>query len=307
MPTTARRSTATPTTKRSRTSASALLSSALLLPLGACGNHAFSEKSEVVEVIEFDEPGAFHTLIVDTGVGDISVIGEDGATGITAEIEKVGRGSSPIAAEESLESIELILAPLADDPGAFLCTSEFPSKWAGHSHAIDWRITAPSGLALDIVSDVGDVEARGFAGGARARSDVGDVTLREIAGGVDVRADVGDVRISASGLVTISSDVGDVELTIIDRGYAESQPINIRSDVGDIEILLPAHYAGLLDAETDVGDVEFEHKYVDAYSILHRSRSGKSLQVELNGKDAPAHDLRADVGDVEVEFRRSGR
>lgn len=288
-------------------SVSATLAAALLLPLGACSSHSFSEEASVTEVIDFRNPGEFHTLIVDSKVGDIAVVGREGASGITAEIVKVGRGASPEKARESLERIEIVMAPLADNPGAFLCTSEFPEKWSGHSHKVEWRITAPTSMALDLLSDVGDIEAERFNSGARVRSDVGDVSLIDILGGVDVRSDVGDIDISAGGRVIARSDVGDVNLTIIDTGYADSHPIDIRSDVGDVELLLPAHFMGLIDAETNVGDVDMDLDEADAFSILSRSRSGKSMRIELNGVDEPAHELRTEVGDIEVEFYRKKR
>ena len=292
---------------RAARSVGATLAAALLLPLGACSSHSFSERAEVTEVIDFRNPDEFHTLIVDSSVGDIEVIGQDGASGITAEIVKVGRGSSPEKARESLERIEIVMAPLADDPGAFLCTSEFPEKWPGHAHNVEWRIIAPSSLELDLVSGVGDIDIQRFANGARVRSDVGDVVLRNVSGVVDVRSDVGDIELVVSGPVKAVSDVGDVEITLLDSGDENSHPIEARSDVGDIELLLPRTGRDSSTRRPTWAMWTSKRMSVDAYSILSRSRSGKSMRVELNGRDEPVHVLRANVGDVEIDFHRTER
>lgn len=284
-----------------------VLAAALLLPLGACSSYSYSESEQVTEVVTFKEAGAFSRLIVDTKVGDISVVGDDSATNITAEITKVGKGSSPVAAQESLDAIEIILAPLADDPSAFLCTSDFPKHWSGHSYKVEWRITAPSVLALDLVGDVGDIDASEFTNGARVRTDVGDIVLVDILGGVDARSDVGDIEATVGGAIAMSSDVGDIELTVLDTGYGTTGPIDLNSDVGDIEVLIPAHTMGLLHATTDVGDVEIDLHELDSYDIRKQSKSGKSIVVMLNGRDDPSLEMHSEVGDVQVEVYKARR
>lgn len=285
-----------------RRSAAAVLGAALLLPLGACGYNTFSERAQVTEILDASAAQNYHTLIVDTSVGDIVVTGDESASGITAEITKIGKGRTPEAAQESLDRIRIVFAPVADEPGVFVCTSEFPKKWAGHAHQVEWNIRAPSHLALDLISDVGDLTASRFNGGVSARSDVGDIELAQIMGGVDVRSDVGDVEVEAGGPIIAVSDVGDVDIVVIDTGYGSLGSVNLRSDVGDITLKLPAHAMGLVNASTSTGDVEIEFDDAAAYSIIRKSRTGKSLRAELNGSAEPSIEMHADVGDVELEF-----
>ena len=282
--------------------ASAILASALALPLAGCGFNAYSTNEQVTEIINFSNLGTYHKLIVDNKVGDITIIADSSASGITAEIIKIGKGSTPENAQESLESIELILAPVSDEPGVFVCTSEFPRKWAGHSYAIDWRITAPADLALDLLSDVGDITAAGFLDGAAGRTDVGDITFKDIMGGVDLRTDVGDITVSSAGIIICSTDVGDISVTVLEDDYNADYKINLSSDVGDIKVSFPSDYRGLLNASTDVGDIDTDFHGIPTHSIISRSRRDKYLKAELNNASSPALEMHADVGDVDVDF-----
>ena len=290
-----------------RRSAAAILGAALTLPLAACGSHSFTEQAELTEVLEPRQASAYHTLIVDTGVGDIVVTGRDDVETITAEIKKIGKGSTPGAAQESLDAITIVFAPIAGEPGVFVCTSEFPKRWAGHAHQVEWNITAPSRLALDLLSDVGDATARRFDGGVSVRSDVGDVVLTDIHNGADVRSDVGDIVVRASGPIVALSDVGDIEVTVLDRGYGLSDLINLRSDVGDIEVSLPSHAMGMLNASTDTGDIDIDFKHSGSHEVLKFSRKHDTIKAVLNGNAEPSIEVHADVGDVEMAFYKAPR
>jgi len=283
-------------------STGAILAAALTLPLGACSFQSHTVRESVSESLTFTSTGEFRSLIVDNNVGDIEIVADENATGITAEIVKIGRGSSRSNAQESLERIDVVFAPLADEDGVFVCTSEFPKKWAGHSYSLDWHITAPASLAIEILNNVGDIRAVGFADGVTARADVGDITLRDIAGGLDIRCNVGDIVADAAGPITITSDVGDIDLKVLTDASDTTSTVTVRCDVGDISVLLPAGFMGLVDASVDVGDVDADFEHVGSHAIVKQSRRHRSLRAELNHASSPVHELNADVGDVEITF-----
>ncbi|MEQ9616701.1 MAG: hypothetical protein RLN60_01560 [Phycisphaerales bacterium] len=283
----------------------ALLAATLAMPLAGCGWNSFTVSETSTEVLSFTDLDTYHTLIVDNRVGDITLTAEPGARAITAEITKIGKGSTEEHAKESLEKIEIVLAPVADEPGVFVCTSEFPKNWHNHGYAVDWRITAPSHLILDVLGDVGEIAITGFTEGVAARTDVGDIEVIDVQGGVDLRTDVGDIVAVASGAIIASSDVGDIDIRVLDDGYM-NHTINLNSDVGDITVRLPAYYKGLLNASTDVGDVEANFSNILAHNLIKRSKNGNTMRAELNGAAEPALEMHAEVGDVELRFERPG-
>lgn len=138
-----------------------------------------------------DQPAEGITrLVIDSGVGDIEVVGSD-VTTITGSVEVNGKKSST-RKHNLLENLEfdvrrsgsaLYLEVKSDDH---------------HDWGEEWLLTVPKALALSI--DLG----------------VGEVTARDLAGGVEVDVGVGEVTIEGEhasyGDIDADSGVGDVEL-----------------------------------------------------------------------------------------------
>jgi hypothetical protein len=112
---------------------------------------------------------------------------------------------------------------------------------------------------------------------------------------LEIRNDVGDIEVDGiGGGVTATADVGDVELEV------PGGDLTVRVDVGDVT-LRTASMPGLLDLESDVGDVEARVGDRELPVKHPEYGPGASLQTRLG--EGAAIRARADVGDIELETR----
>lgn len=127
----------------------------------------------------------------------------------------------------------------------------------------DVLLLVPEGhrMALDVRSDVGDIDAAGAFTSVTIGSDVGDVSLSSIDApdGITVRTDVGQVSLTPAapvpGGIDISSTLGDVDLALpVD---AEG-PVTVHSDIGEVDIAAPGTTRREVHARSDVGTVDVD-------------------------------------------------
>ncbi|WP_173922598.1 DUF4097 family beta strand repeat-containing protein [Agromyces sp. Marseille-P2726] len=132
--------------------------------------------------------------------------------------------------------------------------------WMG-DRAPELQLVLPAALerepvALDLRTDVGDVDAVGTFDDVSARSHVGDIVLVGSAASLDVTSDVGTIdlaRFDTEGELTVQSAVGDVTLAL------ESLPSGIRveTDLGEVDVNLPqGRYAITVDSALGEVDVQ---------------------------------------------------
>lgn len=244
-------------------------------------------------------PATANALRIDNGVGEVEVIGIDGATEVRAEILKRGKGRTPQEAEEALAEIIVTLAPDPRSPGTLLGSVDHPRhtglSWRGNpkQYEVEWRITAPSGMALQVVGDVGDLTVRNFRSGARLKTDVGEIRAEDVFGGLAAQTDVGDVTASASGAIDVRTDVGDIVITALP---GEPGSVTIAGDVGTVSLTLPDSWEGEVFASTDVGSLE---RGLD--SFRSDGRQSRSTMRGVVGSGSPGRvNITTDVGDVQV-------
>jgi hypothetical protein len=149
--------------------------------------------AEEHRVFAVDQPAEGITrLVIDSGVGDIEVVGSD-VTAITGSVEVSGKKSS-LRKRNLLEKLEID----ARRAGGTLYLEVKGDEDDHHDWGEEWLLSVPKALALSI--DLG----------------VGDVTARDLAGGVEIDLGVGEVEIEgehgAYGRIHADCGVGDVEL-----------------------------------------------------------------------------------------------
>lgn len=232
-------------------------------------------------------------------VGDVVLVASDDVSEITAAVQVTGKGTSTARAREVLDHLTLVLEYDKSEGGLLVARVDVPKKYTKYPYAaaVDWEIVMPTGVALELNTDVGDIEARGFVAGADVRSDVGDIELVDMRGGVTVKSDVGDITIIADGEIVADSDVGDISVTVVDGSTGD---VIARSDVGDVLIEFPMDRVGHIHARTDVGSVS--SKLDGASAKVYKDKRGE-LIADLGGQDSPTIDAKADVGSVRVKTR----
>ncbi len=281
----------------SRKGAAGLMASLACLPLGGCifvgGGHKFESRDQMT----LTEAAGARKLVLHNHVGDVTVTAEPTATEITATAIMIGRGRDQRNADEALAEIVVTLDPSRTDPGVIEARAGSPNSSSRRSHAVEWRITAPPNVEVEIHNDVGDVDVSGFNGIAFVGSGVGDVNASGMTHGVTIVCGVGDVDAKASGPISIKTDVGDTEVHVLE-GTASA--ISITTDVGEIRLLLPQQWSGTFRADTDTGDVDLSLAGMPLKLTKDRDQHAEGTI----GEGGASIVLSADVGDIEV--RRVG-
>lgn len=143
----------------------------------------------------------------------------------------------------------------------------------------DFEILLPPGVALDLTTNTGDVQASGSAAVA-ARTDTGTIRLT-VPGAptVEARTDTGDVSVTGGSVdtsVRTQTDTGAISLTLAEP------PSLVRAvtNTGDVTITVPGSVSYHVTATTDTGDTRV--------SVPEDRFSPRTV------------DASADTGDVEI-------
>ncbi|MFC0528358.1 DUF4097 family beta strand repeat-containing protein [Phytohabitans kaempferiae] len=121
----------------------------------------------------------------------------------------------------------------------------------GSDCTMDYVLTVPPDVTLDLRTEAGSVRVSDLTGEMRLAASAGDITAENVSGPLWARADSG--QITGTGLRSDTTDVeidsGDVELS-----YAEAPPsVSAVASAGDVVIALPAG-AYKVTAEAASGD-----------------------------------------------------
>lgn len=111
----------------------------------------------------------------------------------------------------------------------------------GPANLVDFRITVPRSLALDLEAQYGDITIEGSDGTIKAETLQGDVTILGGRGSIEIEATIGSIRLEgANGKIEIESSAADIH--VVDSSgeiYAETAGgtiilENVRPSVVDV-------------------------------------------------------------------------
>lgn len=123
---------------------------------------------------------------------------------------------------------------------------------------VDYSLTVPPGVTLDIKTNVGDVSVTGIQGNVTMSSDTGDVSASSLGSPqVTASTDVGDVSLGfsiAPTTVAAESDTGDVSVVVPDD---QKYSVETDTEVGEVSVTIgeDSQSDRSISASTDVGDV----------------------------------------------------
>lgn len=121
----------------------------------------------------------------------------------------------------------------------------------GHPDMVNYELTVPRSMALDLWGNETEVWVEGAQNGLRVETIDGDVTARDCAGEITLRSVEGAVRLErARGRVEISTTDGEIEIVDVEG------EIFVESIDGDIR--LESINSRMLEARTVDGDVFFD-------------------------------------------------
>jgi hypothetical protein len=274
----------------------ALLLALAASPVAAC---ASSTAFERVAHDTLSTPAAGQRLEIRNTVGDVTLVADPASTEIRAEVTLKGKGSSPARAEDALDDIDVSLLP--GNAGTIVAQATHPDGGHGKNYEVAWKITAPPAMIIAITNDVGDIDVGGFTSGLVVANDVGNVTIRNVLGGTKVSTDVGDIGLTGSAPVDASSDVGDVNVTVLPGSVG---PITLGSDVGTITLTMPAVGWGEVNASTGTGDARVSLAGMIAEPLRI---DDDEFRAKLNDGTGPKVQAKSGVGDVSVKFSKAGQ
>lgn len=150
-----------------------------------------------------------------------------------------------------------------------------PDAWDGLGYEVDYDLTVPMEIDLQIEHDEGDIEIAGVRGRLRLTVDEGEVILNDLETiEADIRGDEVDVEASnisgASTVMYIRVDEGRVRLQ-----DGRFQRVDVRSDEADI--LLENMSLSKCDLETDEGDVEAQLEIISDGECRIQTEDGDVL------------------------------
>jgi hypothetical protein len=214
-------------------------------------------------------PGS--TLIADTDVGSITVAGLDVTDcNITATI--CVKAPTEQEAQALADQIKI---ELDRDGKTLTVRTEKPRVKRHRSISISFDITVPKQTALELGSDVGEIQVTNITEEIKAETNVGKITCEEISGDIDIKADVGTVKI------------------VYSRTAPAACSATISTDVGSIDFTAPPNCSAVVHAETDVGSIKTDQP------LTLTGKIGKNLNGTMGAGEGKLY-LKTDVGSIKI-------
>ncbi len=121
----------------------------------------------------------------------------------------------------------------------------------GHPDEVDYEITIPQTMAVDLWGFDSDISVDGAQNGVRAETMSGDIDLRDVAGEVSLRSVEGDITlVRGRGSLEVNGVEGEVSVVDFDG--------NIFAESIDGDITLSEIASERVEAKTVDGDVQYD-------------------------------------------------
>lgn len=279
-----------------------LLAGALLLTVSTAALAADKQFERTLDVT--GQPD----LYVSTGSGDITL-----HAGSDTKIHIVGRihvGWSMFGDMQSRIDRIINNPPIAQN-GNSVRVGETSDHQLYNNLSIDYDITAPASVALNLHSGSGDVTIDHLGRYLSASSGSGDIRAHGINGPAELGTGSGDIELEAigSGDIKIKTGSGDIKVHGINGGLtarsgsgdiqAEGHltgPANVASGSGGIHLHLTPDAHFNLEASTGSGDIHVNFPGAPQQG----DNSRHHLTAPINGGGPPL-EIRTGSGDVQID------
>ncbi len=232
------------------------------------------DKSNFIVDGSFSEnvPVSGHSRIrLDAENGEIEITGQPGATSVTVIAELiVGSNVSRLDADTGLNQLDVIVADGSDE--IFVQTQQ-PKNLDGRRYIVNYTITVPSDLAVDVTQANGHVTVSDIESSLFTELENGNVYLSGIFGFATVSVENGSVdgavTLPPGGEIVISTGNGDIDLRIPTSTSAElSALVEFGAITWDnLDLLNAVHTnrsltgtlgdgTGLIDLDTRIGNID---------------------------------------------------
>lgn len=207
--------------------------------VAACGQ--FGPQSQRTSSYDVTQPVT--RLVVQDGAGNVHVSAGSGSSTLIAVTEAQSYRGSPPNSSHTVSG------------GTLTLTYSCPN---GGDCGIDYTVTVPAGLSVQVEADAGDVSLAGLGGAVQVRADAGDIrgsaldspraTMTDSAGNVMLAFN------AAPGDLSVLADAGNVEITVPgSAGYA----VTANTAAGNTHVDVPTSTgsAHVIEAQSSAGNV----------------------------------------------------
>lgn len=219
------------------------------------------------------------TLALDNRVGEITIL-SGGSREIRVNYTKFAYAESKTKAQDKLSQIEIKLEQDGDRVRVY--TIDSSPRDHSQSNKVDFEITVPETINLNVKQDVGDIRVEDIQAPdtLRVESKVGQITLSDV---------------QAPDSMKLSTDTGEIDFegTLAGDGA-------ISTKVGAIRVELPQDAALEVNAQTKVGKVtvsDFDTRNVQNERVVVSERWRGTLG---QGEASAELILKADTGDISI-------
>lgn len=207
-------------------------------------------------------------VTLSNAAGQVSVEGVDGSRTVEFEVTKHALGEDPAAAKQNASDVPV---DVSREGGKVSLQTD-----GGRGTGADYALRVPTGAAVEVESEAGDVEVRGVDGGVEVVAEAGDVLVSQVKGSVSIEAPQGDVDVAE-----ISTDTGQAEI-----------------EVGSGDVSLENLVVGTLEASVEAGDVLLSGRFSGGGRVFVGTGD---IEARLPAEDTRELTLEAHVGEVERE------
>ena len=126
--------------------------------------------------------------------------------------------------------------------------------WQFKDCDIELEVHYPSGLAVTVNSENGNIVSDGSSSSLSLKNSNGNVTIDSVGGAVRVANTNGNVGVaSAGGNVQIKNTNGNVSVTLAKNWRGNS--IELHSSAGNVHLTVPSNFAATYNTKTTLGNV----------------------------------------------------
>lgn len=250
--------------------------------------------------------GKVQALRIHVGAGDVSVSRtESDSDEIRITAVKVLSGDR--VSESMRPMLDRIHTKAALDGSTLAISEDYPDMPSGVSAVVNYELTVPRRLALDVETGSGDMKVKGIEGGLTLNSGSGDIELAQVGGPLNVTSASGSVSaegVDATSTLHVETSSGDIKIdgahtndavltadvtnqtissqsgSVTYRGNA-ARHLKINTASGDIETKLEITLANPLSVEiaSVSGDVSLVFP-PGSYLDLHANSLSGSVSVD---------------------------
>ena len=268
---------------------------------------AIAEESKTLNV---DSP---ITLRVQDDAGDVTIVGGEGEK-IEINIVKTGYAPTQARANEDLKNIKY---QIKQDGDVITVTYDLSRISTKDVDTVDFIITAPSEMAVEVNTGMGEVNVSDTNGKVTIFNDFGDVIVENIEGALNVETKSGRVEASSvnagSTNIELFSGFGNVSL---EKAYGKD--VKLGSSSGGLE-MNDVRASGDIEMFTDFGDTYFNSGSANLLTI--ETKTGRVTlgklnllgiltvrdgfgEIDLEQVNATSYDLETDSGSITVDGAR---